>query len=80
MLPLPGCEKPSVVRIIIHYPYENLTAGQQMHLGVCAACVIQYASMRDRRTYSLREKEECAHYPEHGSPVPQHVVREGFLA
>jgi hypothetical protein len=57
MSPLPGCEKPSVVRIIIHYTYKNSIEGQHMHLGVCTARVIQYATTSDQRTSSIRDKE-----------------------
>ena len=41
---------------------------------------MQYASTRDRRTLSLRDKESCAHSPVHGSPEPKHALREGLLA
>jgi len=41
---------------------------------------MQYASTRDRRTLSLRDKESCAHSPVHGSPEPKHAVREGLMA
>jgi len=41
---------------------------------------MQYANKWDRRTLSLRDREQCAHSPDHGSPDPKHAVREGLLA
>jgi len=41
---------------------------------------MQYASTRDRRTLSLRDREQCAHSPDHGSPDPKHAVHEGLMA
>jgi len=41
---------------------------------------MQYASTRDRRTLFLTDKESCAHSPVHGSPEPNHAVREGSMA
>jgi hypothetical protein len=46
----------------------------------CAAREIQYASTRDHRTLSLRDKGRCAHSPGHSSLHPKHAVREGLMA
>ena len=41
---------------------------------------MQYASTRDRRTLSLRDREQCAHSPDHGSPDHKHAVHVGLMA
>jgi len=41
---------------------------------------MQYASKRDCGTISLRDKDQRAHSPDHGSPDPKHAVLEGLIA
>ena len=40
---------------------------------------MQYASTRDRRTLSLRDRGRYAHSPDHRSLDPKHAVHEGLM-
>jgi hypothetical protein len=50
-----------------------------MHPMWCAAREMQYAITRDRCTLSLRDRDYCAHSPDHRSLDPKHAVREGLM-